>query len=188
MDLIVLNFYRNAINEESPEIRSGVHEKWQDQDPFDPGKLRQMQTTEESKSLNDVTGNAIIISASGMATGGRVVHHLEVVLPDEKNTVILVGFQAAGTRGRALQEGQTQLKMYGKWIPVKAHIAEVESFSVHVDAEELTQWLSKIKKPKYAFVVHGEPDAQRSLKSRLENQLGWDVTIPKANQVFTIEK
>lgn len=188
MALTALNFYRNAINEESPEIRSGVHEKWQDQDPFDPGKLRQMQTTEESKSLNDVTGNAIIISASGMATGGRVVHHLEVVLPDEKNTVILVGFQAAGTRGRALQEGQTQLKMYGKWIPVKAHIAEVESFSVHVDAEELTQWLSKIKKPKYAFVVHGEPDAQRSLKSRLENQLGWDVTIPKANQVFTIEK
>ena len=187
MALAALNFYRSAINEESPEIRSGVHEKWHDQDPFDPGELRQMQTTEESKSLNDVTGNAIIISASGMATGGRVVHHLEEMLPDDKNTVILVGFQAAGTRGRALQEGQTQIKMYGKWIPVKAHIAEVESFSVHADSDELVQWLRKTKAPAQAFVVHGEPEGQRGLKERLENELNWKVTIPKAGQVFTVQ-
>ncbi len=99
---------------------------------------------------------------------------------------MLVGFQAAGTRGRALEEGQKQIKMYGQWIQVNAHVAKIESFSVHADANELIDWLKPIPRPKQVFVVHGEPDGQRGLKERLENQLNWNVTIPKGGQVFTI--
>ena len=186
MALTALDYYREAITSESHEIRENIHNQFHDQDPFDPGTLYQMRTTEESIKINDVQGNAIIISASGMATGGRVVHHLHQLLPDPKNTIMLVGFQAAGTRGRSLEEGQKQLKMYGQWIPVNAHIAKVGSFSVHADATELVDWLKPIPRPQQVFVVHGEPDGQRGLKERLENQLNWYVTIPKSGQVFTI--
>ena len=186
MALTALDYYREAIKSESREIRDNIHEQFHDRDPFDTGTLHQMRTTEESIEINDVEGNAIIISASGMATGGRVVHHLQQLLPDPKNTIMLVGFQAAGTRGRSLEEGQKQLKMYGQWIPVNAHIAKVESFSVHADATELVEWLKPIPRPQQVFVVHGEPDGQRGLKDRLENQLNWYVTIPKSGQVFTI--
>ena len=186
MALTALNYYREAVEQESPEIRAGLHEKWHDQDPFDTGQLHQMRTTEQSIAINNVTGNAIIISASGMATGGRVVHHLQRLLPDPKNTIMLVGFQAAGTRGRALEEGQKEVKMYGQWIPVNAHITKVGSFSVHADADELVAWLHSIKKPQQVFVVHGEPEGQLGLKRRLEAQLKWNVTVPKAGQIFTI--
>ena len=186
MALTALNYYREAVTKDSPEIRAGFHEKWLDQDPFDTGQLHQMKTTEQSISINNVTGNAIIISASGMATGGRVVHHLKQLLPDPKNTIMLVGFQSAGTRGRSLQEGQKEIKMYGKWVPVNAQVAKVDSFSVHADAAELVDWLRTIKKPQQVFVVHGEPDGQHGLKLRLENELNWNVTVPKAGQVFTI--
>ncbi len=186
MALTVLNYYREAVEQESPEIRAGLHQKWHDQDPFDTGQLHQMKTTEQSISINAVTGNAIIISASGMATGGRVVHHLQQLLPDPRNTIMLVGFQAAGTRGRSLEEGQKEIKMYGKWIPVNAHITKVGSFSVHADANELVDWLNTIEKPQQVFVVHGEPDGQHGLKLRLEDQFKWNVTVPKAGQVFPI--
>jgi metallo-beta-lactamase family protein len=121
-----------------------------------------------------------------MATGGRVVHHLQQLLPDPKNTIMLVGFQAAGTRGRSLEEGQTQLKMHGQWIPVNAKVVKVESFSVHADADELVTWLQQIKKPQQAFVVHGERDGQLGMQQRLTDLLHWNVTIPKAGQVFPI--
>jgi metallo-beta-lactamase family protein len=186
MALTALDYYREAVVGESHEIRDGAHLQFHDRDPFDTGDLYQMRTTEESIKINNVEGNAIIISASGMGTGGRVVHHLEQLLPDPKNTIMLVGFQAAGTRGRALEEGQPQLKMYGKWIPVNAKVIKVESFSVHADASELVTWLAPINKPQQAFVVHGEPEGQRGLAQRLEDQLHWNVTIPKAGQVFTI--
>lgn len=186
MALTALNYYREAVSGESDEIRPGAHEKWHDQDPFDTGNLFQAQTTAESIAINEVTGNAIIVSASGMATGGRVVHHLQQLLPDPKNTIILVGFQAAGTRGRSLEEGQTQLKMHGQWIPVNAKVVKVESFSVHADADELVTWLQQIKKPKQAFVVHGERDGQLGMQQRLTDLLHWNVTIPKAGQVFPI--
>ncbi len=186
MALTALNFYREAINTESDEVRAGVHDKWHGVDPFDPGNLRQMLTSAESISLNDISGNSIIVSASGMGTGGRVVHHLEHMLPDPKNTVILVGFQAAGTRGRSLEEGQTKVKMHGNWIPVNAHIARVQSFSVHADSDELLQWLKQSNAPSQCFVVHGEPDGQRALKERLERELHWNAIIPKSGQVFSI--
>ena len=178
MALRALDYYRQAINENSPEIRPEVCAKWAGQDPFDPGLLSQMRTAEESMSLNKVQGNAIIISASGMGTGGRVVHHFEQILPDPTSTVILVGFQAYGTRGQALLDGQTQIKMFGKYVPVNAKIEHVESFSVHADSNELIAWLKVIKNPKQAFVVHGNPISAQTFTERLKAELGWSVVVP----------
>jgi metallo-beta-lactamase family protein len=121
-----------------------------------------------------------------MATGGRVVHHLANMLPGSKNTVILVGYQAVGSRGRQLDDGATELKIHGNLIPVNAHITNVESFSVHADSDELVTWLKMVKKPKKAYVVHGEVEGQEHLKERLTNELGWDVVIPKSNQSFSV--
>jgi metallo-beta-lactamase family protein len=186
MALAALNFYRQAIEQDTAEIREGVSEKWRNQDPFDSGKLMQALTTEESKKINEITETSIIISASGMATGGRVVHHLEHMLPDSKNTVILVGYQAAGSRGRLLEEGVTELKMHGKLVPVHAHISKVESFSVHADGDELIAWMGKAKKPKKVFVIHGEQGAQEAMATRLTDELGWNAIVPKPSQVIGI--
>ncbi|HEX7404361.1 MAG TPA: MBL fold metallo-hydrolase RNA specificity domain-containing protein, partial [Candidatus Nanopelagicaceae bacterium] len=161
-------------------------EKWKSADPFDPGNLTELRSVEESKSINNLENSSIIISASGMATGGRVVHHLANMLPDPRNTVILVGFQAAGSRGRSLEEGRTEVKMHGKWIPVHAHISKVESFSVHADGNELISWLKKIIKPGQAFVVHGEKDAQKIFATRLQSELGWNVIVPQAGASFPV--
>ncbi len=186
MALSALNSYREAISSNSAEIRAGVSERFKSEDPFDAGSLHQMATTEESKSINEIETSAIIISASGMATGGRVVHHLANMLPNPKNTVILVGYQAQGTRGRALEDGVTELKIHGESVPVLAHISKVESFSVHADSDELIAWLKLAKAPHQAFVVHGETSGQEHIQSRLTEELGWKVTIPKSNQVYTV--
>lgn len=186
MALTALNFYREAITNNTAEIRDGVSDRWANQDPFDSGKLMQAQTSEESKKINDITETSIIISASGMATGGRVVHHLEHMLPDEKNTVILVGYQALGSRGRSLEEGAPEIKMHGKFVPVRAHIAKVESFSVHADADELIEWLGKAPKPEKIFVIHGEQGAQEAMANRIVDQLNWNAIVPKPSQVISL--
>lgn len=186
MALTALEYYRDAVREDSPELAAGVAERWKSEDPFDSGKLNQMHTIAQSKSLNELKETSIIISASGMATGGRVVHHLAHMLPNVKNTVILVGFQAAGSRGRSLEEGKKEIKMYGKWVPVHAHVVKVESFSVHADSDELISWLRNISHPKETFVVHGEPDAEDVLAVRLRDELGWKATIPKTAQVYEV--
>lgn len=186
MALTALDYYRDAVKTKAPELRTGVAEKWRAIDPFDPGNLTELRTVDESKSINNLVDSSIVISASGMASGGRVVHHLANMLPNPKNTVILVGFQAAGSRGRSLEEGRTEIKMYGKWVPVHAHISKVESFSVHADANELIAWLRKITKPEQVFVVHGEPDAEEVLAARLRSELGWNVIIPQGEESFQI--
>ena len=178
MALKALDYYRAAINEGSAEIRPEIVSTWKGKDPFDPGMLNQMRTTEESISLNKILTNAIIISASGMGTGGRVVHHLEQILPDHTSTVILVGFQAAGTRGRSLLDGMTQIKMFGQLVPVNAKIEHIESFSVHADSNELITWLKVIKNPKKVFVVHGDPTSAQTFAQRLKSELSWDAITP----------
>jgi metallo-beta-lactamase family protein len=187
MALAALNYYREAIATNSAEIRVGVSEKWQNQDPFDTGKLMQASTTNQSKAIKDITESSIIISASGMATGGRVVHHLKNMLPDPENTILLVGFQAAGSRGRSLEEGQKEIKIHGGYVNVRAHVAKVNSFSVHADGDELVTWLSLIKNPLQIFIVHGEPEGQLGLKQSLEDKLGWNATIPKSGQIFQVK-
>ena len=186
MALTALNYYRNAIKEDSLEIRDGVTERWKNQDPFDPGQLNQAFTTDESKAINFLEGSAIIISASGMATGGRVVHHLANMLPDPKNTVLLVGFQAAGSRGRSLEEGQREIKIHGELVPVNAHISKVESFSVHADSDELLTWLKQVRKPKYVFVVHGESAGQATVRQRLSDELAWNAIVPVGGHEYKI--
>jgi metallo-beta-lactamase family protein len=108
------------------------------------------------------------------------------MLPDPRNTVILVGFQAAGSRGRSLEEGKREIKIHGKWVPVHAHVVKVESFSVHADSDELISWLRNISHPKETFVVHGEPDAEDVLAARLRDELGWKATIPKSGDAFSV--
>lgn len=187
MALTALDFYRDAVEKDAPELRKGVAEKWKSVDPFNPGNLFEMRSVEESKSLNNITTTCIIISASGMGTGGRVVHHMAKMLPDPRNTVILVGFQAAGSRGRLLEEGQPRVKIHGKWISVRASIVKAESFSVHADSNELVSWLRLAKHPKKVFVVHGEPESEEALAERLRQELGWNVMVPKSDETFELD-
>lgn len=182
----VLVFYKEAIEQGTPDIKSDVAEAFTSSDPFDPGKLRIMTTVDESKLLNDISEQSIVISASGMATGGRVTYHLESMLPDPSNTVILVGFQAKGSRGLALQQGAEKLRIHNNWVPVKAAVANVESFSVHADRKEIVSWLSHIANPTQTFIVHGERESQEALKTALEGELGWKATIPELEKTYEV--
>jgi metallo-beta-lactamase family protein len=142
-----------------------------------------IETADQSKKLVQTAGPAIIIASSGMATGGRVVHHLFAELPDERNTVLFVGFQAAGTRGRTLIEGAKYLKMYGQEVPVRAKIAKINGMSAHADSGEILRWLRTFPRaPRTTYLVHGELDAQEALRSRIVAELGWQVEIPAHGQ------
>jgi metallo-beta-lactamase family protein len=147
--------------------------------PFSPPDLHFDKTVDESKQLNEARYPMVIISASGMATGGRVVHHLERCLPDHRNTVLFVGFQAAGTRGRAIQSGAEAVKVYGHEVRVRARIETIESLSAHADYGEILAWLPRFPKaPGKTFLVHGEPKASEALRQRIAEQLHWEVTVP----------
>ena len=121
-----------------------------------------------------------------MATGGRVVHHLKRALPDGRNTVLLVGYQAIGSRGRTLQDGATRIKIHGEWIEVNARVATIESFSVHADSSELIDWLGKCKQPDEIFVVHGEEEATKVFKQKIQSILGWKTIVPRNGERFII--
>ncbi len=147
--------------------------------PFSPPNLHFDRTIEASKQLNDAHYPTIIISASGMATGGRVVHHLERCLPDHRNTILFVGFQAAGTRGQAIQSGAQAVKMYGHEVHVRARIETIENLSAHADYGEILAWLGRFAKtPGKTLLVHGEPKASEALRQRIAQQLHWDVSVP----------
>lgn len=143
-------------------------------------RFRAVSTTEESKELTRSTGPAIIISSSGMATGGRVLHHLKAALPDSRNTVLLVGFQAAGTRGRQLMDGQKTVKIHGQVVPVNAHVAMVAAMSAHADSSEILHWLRGFTRPpRTTFLVHGEPEAMDALSASIRTDLGWESRMPE---------
>jgi metallo-beta-lactamase family protein len=147
-----------------------------------------VESSRESQEVVDRKGPAIIISASGMATGGRVLHHLAAGLPDPRNTVLFVGFQAAGTRGRHLIEGATQVKMFGRIVPVQARIEKLNALSAHADAGEIIRWLRTFPSaPGITYLVHGEPPAQVALKSRIEKDLGWRVHIPEYGEKVGVD-
>ena len=140
-----------------------------------------------SKGLDAQKGPAIIISASGMATGGRVLHHLAHYLPDPASTVILAGYQAAGTRGRRLQNGEKEIRIHGESVTVEAQIEIMSSLSAHADSEETMRWLKGFKRaPRATFVVHGESDAALALHGRIVNELGWNAMIPIHNQIVEL--
>lgn len=146
-----------------------------------------IRTTDESKALNEKKGPMVIISASGMATGGRIVHHLKAFVSDPTTTVVLAGFQAAGTRGRALQEGAKEIKIHGQFQSVLAKIKVLENVSAHADYEEIIDWLSKSKmNPKKVFITHGESDAAGMMKEHLEERFSWSCEVPRQDQEFTL--
>lgn len=155
--------------------------------PFLHKNLHYYQTQESSMSLNAKRGDAIIISASGMATGGRILHHLYNRLPNEQDSIIFVGFQAEGTRGRKILEGEKTVRMYGIDVPVKAKTFYIEGLSAHADQEELIEWAEGFTtKPKMTFLVHGEKEASEGLAIRLQEELGWNPIIPEYLESFEL--
>jgi metallo-beta-lactamase family protein len=152
-----------------------------------PRNFRAARTPQESKALNDLRGPVIIISASGMATGGRILYHLRLRLPERRTTVLLAGFQAAGTRGRALQDRATQLRIHGQDVPVKASVVTLDGMSAHADRVELLRWLSGFTAPpKALYLVHAEPHAARAFAATARKRLKWPVRIAKDREVVTI--
>lgn len=149
--------------------------------------LREVKTTEESMKLNKPTMPCVIISSSGMATGGRVLHHLEYMLPDHRNTIILTGYQAVGTRGRSLIEGAKQLKMHGNYVPVRAEIIQDDEFSVHADGDELVGWVDALQPPpRTVFCIHGEARSSAALAARITKDLGLDAVVPTQGETVRI--
>ena len=168
--------YRQCVREHDAETRAlraeGV-------DPLTPPNLTIVGRVSESQRLNDLRGPAVIISASGMATGGRILHHLIHHLGDDANTVLFVGYQAAGTRGRRLLDGEPAVKIFGQMVPVRARVRSISSLSAHADADELTIWASGADgAPRRVFVTHGEPDASRALAERFRQRFGWECVVP----------
>jgi metallo-beta-lactamase family protein len=146
------------------------------------------RTPEQSKAINQFKGPLIIISASGMATGGRVLHHLKQRLPHPDTTVLLVGYQAEGTRGRLLQDGAKEVKMLGEIIPVRGQVKVLDGFSAHADQGEILRWLGTFKKaPQTTYVVHGEPAAASALADLIRGRLKWKVEIAKHQQKVALE-
>jgi len=145
------------------------------------------QTAEESKKINNSRFPCIIISSSGMVTGGRIQHHLIQRLPDPRNTVIFIGFQAPGTRGFTIKSGANEVKIFGQMIPIRAQVAALEQFSDHADTPELLEWLHTFSsKPRSTYLVHGELEASNQLRDAMAKDLGWNVQIAQWMQKVEI--
>jgi metallo-beta-lactamase family protein len=156
--------------------------------PFQYGELRLTRTPADSRAINEVTGPALIIAASGMATGGRVLHHLRRRLPDPKTTVLLVGYQVEGTRGRLLQDGARSVRIFGEEVPVRARVETIHGLSAHADADGLVAWLrTATRPPKRVAVVHGEAKPALALAERVRRELGWEVVVPGYRDRLTLE-
>ncbi len=154
---------------------------------FCTARFRTISTAAESKQLTLSKMPAIVISASGMATGGRVLHHLKAALPDARNTILFVGYQAAGTRGRQLVDGQKSVKIHGEIISVQASIELVESMSAHADANEILRWLGGFTRPpRQTFIVHGEPAAMDALSATIHAKLGWATKMPEHGEIVEL--
>ncbi|QSX77779.1 MBL fold metallo-hydrolase RNA specificity domain-containing protein [Agrilutibacter solisilvae] len=169
---------------------TGLYQRYRDQHRLSGGQLQAMQrvtrivnTVEQSKALNRRRGPMIIVAASGMATGGRVLHHLIAFAPDHRNGILLSGFQAGGTRGAALARGETALRIFGQDVPVRAEVVQLGSASAHADADEVIAWLRTApRSPRGVFVTHGEPDAADALRLRIERELQWPAHVPEYGQ------
>ncbi len=145
-------------------------------------------SADESRALNRMSGPMILISASGMATGGRILHHLKLRLPDPSTTVLLPGFQAAGTRGRALQDGAPTVRIHGQDIPVRATVETLDGLSAHADREEILRWLGGFRRPpRRTWVVHGEPSSASAFAATLGG-LGHQATVPALGDSFELDE
>jgi len=182
MALECLRIYRRAIAEGWPDIRPGLGGS----DPFDAGHLIEARTQQESMHWNDPPMPAVLVSASGMASGGRVLHHLRHLLPDHRNTVLIAGYAAEGTRARQLIDGASAVKIHGRYVPVRAEVVVMDAFSAHADAGELLAWAGSATAPETCFVVHGEQRAAHTLAGRLREEAGWTAVTPRQGEVVLI--
>jgi metallo-beta-lactamase family protein len=136
-------------------------------------------TVEESRALNTRRGPMIVISASGMVTGGRVLHHVKAFAPDPRNAILLSGFQSGGTRGAAIAAGAETVKIHGEYVPVRAEVAILNNLSAHADAAETLEWLRHFSRPpRQTFITHGEPPAADALRRSIEERLDWPCSVP----------
>jgi metallo-beta-lactamase family protein len=156
--------------------------------PLKTDWMKTASTREESKRINDMKGARIIISSSGMMTGGRVLHHAVRILPNERATVVFVGYQAAGTTGRRILNGESEVKIMKQWIPVRCRVEKVEGFSAHADWKAVIRWLEGLPNtPKAVFTTHGEPDAALAMAGHIRDRFGWNVVVPEYRQSIELE-
>ncbi|MFI8228770.1 MBL fold metallo-hydrolase RNA specificity domain-containing protein [Streptomyces sp. NPDC085900] len=180
MALAALDVYRDALLTRAPDLRPDVTATGTA--VLSPEPFRAVRSLQESLELGRAGGPAVIVSASGMATGGRVLHHLRRLLPDPRNAVVVVGFAAQGTRARDLVDGATAIKMFGEYVPVRAQIADVPHFSAHADAAQIVDWLRGAPAPHVTYLVHGEQEAAEALRERIDHTLGWTAVVPRSGE------
>ena len=184
MALAALQVYRAAFAEGADDLRPEFLGRGS---LFDLPELTEVFDADGSKAVTARGAPAIIIAGAGMASGGRVVHHLARFLPDARNSVAMVGFQAVGTRGRSLVDGATSVKIHGRYVPVRAEVCNLTGFSVHADADELLGWLrTATREPAGVFVVHGELDASTTLQRRVRDELGWNAVVPIDGETLSL--
>src|ERR1700688_3221224 len=171
---------------EDHDVRFTADEK--NGNPLDAHNVNYMRTVDDSKKINNVKGPAIIISASGMATVGRVLHHIARLAPDPRNAILLAGFQAEGTRGRALEEGAKTVRIHGEDVPVAAEVINLRQFSAHAGQSELLRWLTGLPAPpRQTYLTHGEPQASAILKAAIESAFRWRVALPQYLQTVDLD-
>ena len=180
MALAALRAYRSAIARRDPDLRGDI---CTGTDPFRLAGLREVHDVEGSKALNHPDQPGVIVSASGMLSGGRVVHHLAHLAGDPRNTIVLAGYQAVGTRGRSLLEGATELKLLGRYVRVRSEVVDLPVFSVHADAGELLDWVAAAPSPPATtYVVHGEPVAAAALARSIGDRLDATAVVPRQGE------
>jgi metallo-beta-lactamase family protein len=183
MAVEALRYYSERTNELDKELNG----PGRDVKIFATRRFQTIQSVQQSKDLTASHLPAIVISASGMATGGRVLHHLAAALPDPRHTVLFVGYQAEGTRGRQLVDGEDVVKIHGEDVPVAAKVVKLDSMSAHADREEVLRWLGYFKQPpQITYLVHGEPGAMAALKDTIDTRLGWQTHMPALGETVTL--
>lgn len=185
MGLSATQLYENAVEErdEEAELRFSLKDN-----PLEPSHLRMIRQAQESKRLNQQRGPMVIIAGSGMATGGRIVHHMLHHISDPNTIVLFTGYQAEGTLGRRILEGAPTVRLMGQEVDVRARVDKLNALSAHADQAEILQWLRGYKSaPKRTFIVHGEPPAQEALREKIVQEFGWDVVIPHWKQTFGLD-
>lgn len=175
MALRAWEIYREALAAHDPRLRPDLAP---DAFAWDRFTIPVMDPL-ESEALNEPRRPCVIVSASGMASGGRVLHHLKEQLPHARNSVILTGFQVPGTRGQALADGAKQLKIHGQYVSVRAEVVALKGFSAHADADQVVSWLSDLAEPQVVYVVHGEPEASAALVAKIQDELDWTAVAPR---------
>ena len=177
--------YANRTEEQDEDYASVLAKK---EHPLRTHSMMTCSSKEESKRLNDAQGARVIISASGMMTGGRVLHHALRLLPDAHATIVFVGYQAAGTTGRRILNGETEVKILGQWVPVRCKIKRIGGFSAHADWKEILRWLEGMPvAPRCTFLTHGEPKAAQAMAGHISDRFGWVVEVPTYGEKYLLE-